>query len=260
MNIALLLSYDGTAYHGWQVQKNGISVQETLTRAVNKLLSCKTYVSGVGRTDAGVHAHRYVASFKADCPVPLARLPYALRAFLPTDIVVIAACAVPDAFDARFDCVRKEYAYDLCTVSNPFAERYAYRFPYALSVPLMQEGARHFVGTQDFAAVRAMGTPVKSTVRTIYHCEVERLAPSPICEDSLVRIRVCGDGFLYNMVRVIAGTLAYVGSGRLAPDDVLAALASRERARAGPTLPPQGLAMHRLWYDETAELSAFALN
>ena len=110
MNIALSLCYVGTEYHGWQVQKNGASVQETITHAVNKLLGCDTYLSGVGRTDAGVHARRYVANFKADCRIPLDRLPLALGAQLPEDIAIRGAVQVPDHFDARFDCTKKEYA------------------------------------------------------------------------------------------------------------------------------------------------------
>ena len=255
MNIALVLSYDGTAYHGWQVQSNGASIQGTLTDALAKLLGAPPYVSGVGRTDAGVHARRYVANFKADCPVPLARLPLALNAFLPPDIAVSAAVEVPEDFDARFQCLKKEYAYYIhpSRLRDPFLARRAYRFAYPLDLDRMRAGARHFVGKQDFAAVRAMGTPVKSTVRTVYWCEAEP------CGTELIRVRVCGDGFLYNMVRAIAGTLIYVGTGKLAPDDVRAALDAGDRAAAGPTLPPQGLFLNRLWYEERA-LQPFGLD
>lgn len=255
MNIALKLAYDGTNYHGWQIQNNGATIQQTLTEALQKLLGEKLYVSGVGRTDAGVHARRYVANFKAvHCSVPLDRLPLAVNAFLPEDIAVYAAAEVPAAFDARFDCIKKEYAYYLypSKLKEPFLSRRSYRFPYTLDIDAMQQGAQHFVGKQDFAAVRAMGTPVKSTVRTIYHCQAEPW------EDGLVRIRVCADGFLYNMVRAIAGTLTYVGTGKLHPDAVRTILDSKDRAAAGPTLPPQGLFMHRLWYD-TPALAAFDL-
>lgn len=256
MNIALILSYDGTRYHGWQVQKNGSSIQETLTDAVNKLLSCDTYVSGVGRTDAGVHARRYVANFKAGCTIPMDRLPLALNAQLPEDIAVSGAAVVPDDFDARFNCTKKEYAYYLypSKLRDPFLSGRAYRYAYPLDIERMREGAKHFVGKQDFAAVRSVGTPVKSTVRTIFHCEVEP------CEDNLIRIRVCGDGFLYNMVRAIAGTLTYVGGGKLEPDDVRAILDSCDRENAGPTLPACGLFMNRLWYEGTPELASFALD
>lgn len=256
MNIALILSYNGTNYHGWQIQKNGGSIQETLTSAVSRLLKQSVSLSGVGRTDAGVHARRYVANFRAACTIPMERLPLALNAQLPEDIAVSGAAAVPEGFDARFDCTKKEYAYYLypSRLRDPFLSGRAYRYPYALDVERMQAGARYFVGKQDFAAVRSVGTPVKSTVRTIFHCEVEP------CEDNLIRIRVCGDGFLYNMVRAISGTLVYVGSGKLAPDDVGAILRSCNRENAGPTLPACGLFLNRLWYGHTPELAPFSLD
>lgn len=268
MNIALVLSYDGTAYHGWQVQKNGASIQQTLTEAIARLLGCETSVSGVGRTDAGVHARRYVASFKAPCTIPMERLPYALNAQLPEDIAVSGAAIVPDSFDARFACTKKEYAYYLYPAKkrDPFLSGRAYRYNYPLDLARMQEGARHFVGRQDFSAVRAVGTPVKSTVRTVFHCVVEPVPHDPHAlwrgdgEGPLIRIRVCGDGFLYNMVRAIAGTLVYVGGGKLAPDDVARVLESRDRAQAGPTLPACGLFMNRLWYEDTPELQQFGLS
>ena len=214
-NIALVLSYDGTNYNGWQIQKNGPSIQESMEDAIFHLLKQKVHVSGVGRTDSGVHARRYVANFHADCTIPMDRLPYALNSFLPEDIAVSGAVEVPEDFDARFNCTKKEYAYYLfpSTLRDPFHARYAYRYNYPLDITKMQEGAQYFVGKQDFASVRSQGTPVKSTVRTIFWCEVE-----PV--DDLIRIRVCGDGFLYNMVRAIAGTLTYVGGGKLAPEQV----------------------------------------
>lgn len=256
MNIALILAYDGTNYHGWQIQKNGISIQEALTAAVFRLLGQAVSISGVGRTDAGVHARRYVANFRADCTIPMERLPLALNAQLPEDIAVSGAVEVPEDFDARFDCTKKEYAYYLypSRLRDPFLSGRAYRYPYPLEIERMQAAARYFVGKQDFAAVRSVGTPVRSTVRTIFHCEVEP------CEENLIRIRVCGDGFLYNMVRAIAGTLTYAGCGKLRPEDVRAILDSCDRENAGPTLPACGLFLNRLWYEHTPELTKFSLD
>ena len=173
-NIALVLSYDGTNFNGWQIQKNGPSIQESMEDAIFHLLKQKVHVSGVGRTDSGVHARRYVANFHADCTIPMDRLPYALNSFLPEDIAVSGAVEVPEDFDARFNCTKKEYAYYLfpSTLRDPFHARYAYRYNYPLDIEKMQEGAQYFVGKQDFASVRSQGTPVKSTVRTIFWCEV----------------------------------------------------------------------------------------
>ena len=244
-NIAVVLSYDGTHYNGWQIQKNGPSIQESMEDAIFHLLKQKVHVSGVGRTDSGVHACRYVANFHADCTIPVDRLPYALNSFLPEDIAVSGAVEVPEDFDARFNCTKKEYAYYLfpSTLRDPFHARYAYRYNYPLDIAKMQEGAQYFVGKQDFASVRSQGTPVKSTVRTIFWCEVE-----PV--DDLIRIRVCGDGFLYNMVRIIAGTLMAVGMGQMAPEDMEGILEARDRRAAGPTAPARGLTLIRMEYDD----------
>ena len=213
--VKLVVAYDGTNYCGWQLQPNGVTIEEVLNRTLTELLREPIMVIGASRTDSGVHARRYVANFHADCTIPMDRLPYALNSFLPEDIAVSGAVEVPEDFDARFNCTKKEYAYYLfpSTLRDPFHARYAYRYNYPLDITKMQEGAQYFVGKQDFASVRSQGTPVKSTVRTIFWCEVE-----PV--DDLIRIRVCGDGFLYNMVRAIAGTLTYVGGGKLAPEQV----------------------------------------
>ena len=197
-----------------------------------------------------------MASFKTErCTIPADRLPFALNSFLPPDIAVSGAVEVPEDFDARFDCTKKEYAYYIfpSTLRDPFYARYAYRYNYPLDAERMHEGAQRFVGTHDFAAVRSQGTPVKSTVRTIFWCDVDKV-------DDLIRIRVCGDGFLYNMVRAISGTLVYVGGGKLAPCEVSDVLASCDREQAGPTLPACGLFMNRLWYEHTPELDRFALD
>ncbi len=255
MNIALKMSYDGTRYHGWQVQDNGSSIQGEMENALFRLLGGKVHVSGVGRTDSGVHARQYVASFKADCTIPLDRLPLALNSFLPQDIAVTAAAEVPESFDARFNCTKKEYAYYIypSALRNPFHARYAYRYHYPLDLEKMSEAAQRFEGKQDFAAVRSQGTPVKSTVRTVFWCIAERY-------NEFIRIRVCGDGFLYNMVRAIAGTLVYAGCGKLSPDEVSAILKSGNRECAGPTLPACGLFMNRLWYENDPELASFRLD
>jgi len=255
LNIALHLSYDGTHYHGWQIQKNGVSIQETVETALAQLLGRSVHLSGAGRTDAGVHARRYAANFHADCTIPMERLPLALNRFLPSDIAVSGAVQVPENFDARFDCTRKEYVYYIfpSTIRNPFHTRYAYRYPFPLCLERMKTGAAYFVGKQDFAAVRSQGTPVKSTVRTIFWCDVKQT-------EDFIAVYICGDGFLYNMARAIAGTLVYVGSGKLQPEQVKDILLSKDREQAGPTLPACGLFMNRLWYAHTPEINGLRLH
>lgn len=262
-NIALILSYDGIKYHGWQTQTNAISIQQTLTNAINKLLKCDTYVSGVGRTDAGVHARKYVANFKAKTTIPMEKLPLALNTLLPDDITIWFATEVDESFDARFCCIKKEYAYYIYSsdINEPFLLNRAYRTTYKLDVEKMKKAASFFVGKHDFSAFRAVGTQTSSTIRNIYSCDVEELSNSNFSfgfrNQKMVKISVCGDGFLYNMVRIIAGTIMYVGNGKIEPCQILYILKSRNRSEAGPTLPPYGLYMNRLWYKE---LSDFCLD
>ncbi len=242
-NYALKLSYLGTAYHGWQRQKNGVTVQQRLEEAVEKTCSVKAHVSGCGRTDAGVHAEGYVASVRMDCSIPLDRLPFALNARLPDDIVVHAAHRVPPDFDARFSCLSKEYTYRIhnSPTRDPFLTDRAWFYPQALDVERMARAARYFVGEHDFSAVRSIGTPVRSPVREIYYLDVER-------RGELIEIFARANGFLYNMVRAIAGTLVFVGNGKLDPDAIPAILESKDREAAGPTAPACGLYMTALDY------------
>lgn len=244
MKTALVLSYLGSEYHGWQRQNNAMTIQQLVEEAWEKTCGKAVYVSGCGRTDAGVHAKYYVCSLDHVSSIPLERLPLALNARLPEAVVVRKAVLVPDEFDARFSCVNKEYTYLIhnSRVRDPFSVSRAWAYPQKLNVAAMQRAARDFVGKQDFAAVKNEGTPVKSTVRTIFYCEVEE-RPGDI-----IAIRVCADGFLYNMVRAITGTLVYVGIGKIAPDGIPAILESRDRLAAGPTAPPVGLYMTALNY------------
>ena len=241
--LALRLSYLGCAYHGCQRQKNALSIQQVLEDAIEDLTGHKTVLSGYGRTDAGVHARTYIASCTLDTSIPLVRLPGALNARLPRDVVVHSAHAVPDAFDARLSCICKEYTYDIhnAQTRDPFLINRAWFYPQSLDVSAMQRAAAHFVGKQDFAAVKSEGSPVRSTVRTIHYCQVSQ-------SGALVSVRVCADGFLYNMVRAITGTLVYCGIGKLSPDDIPAILQSGDRTQAGPTAPPDGLYLSKLQY------------
>lgn len=244
MKIALKLSYLGTAYHGWQRQNNGVTIQQRIEEAIQKTCGVKVSVSGCGRTDAGVHAEAYIASVRMDCSIPMERLPFALNARLPDDIVIHEAYIVPDDFDARFSCKCKEYTYRIHNSStrNPFMNDRAYFYPQHLDEEKMKRAARHFVGVHDFSAVRSIGTPVRSPIREIYYLEVER-------KGDMIEIRACADGFLYNMVRAIAGTLVFVGNGKIDPDDIPRILESKDREEGGPTAPACGLYMTALTYD-----------
>ena len=244
-NIALFLKYDGSAYHGWQVQKNARTVAQTLEEAAAAVVGHKVHLTGCGRTDAGVHARVYVANFRTGSAIPCERLPYALNTHLPGDIVVYDAREVHDGFNAIGSCVKKEYTYQIYNshIRDPFYVNRAWFYPKHLDEEDMRQAAAQFVGTHDFAAVRSVGTDVKSTVRTVHHFEVER-------DGELIYLRICANGFLYNMARAMTGTVVYAAEGKLAPGDIGKILEAGNRTAAGPTVPPGGLYMTQLWYDD----------
>ncbi len=247
-NIILVLTYLGTAYHGWQCQKNLSTVQSTLENAIAMVVGHKVHVTGAGRTDAGVHAKIYCANFRTESSVPADRLPYALNTHLPPDIVVTRAFDTHEGFNAIGSCVKKEYTYLIYNsrIRDPFYVDRAWFYPRHLDEAVMARAAAQFVGTHDFSAVRSVGTDVKSTVRKVYYYEVER-------EGDLIRLRVCANGFLYNMARAMAGTVVYAAEGKLRPEDIGAILESGNRTAAGPTVPAGGLYMTHLWYDDGVE-------
>ena len=242
-NIALRLSYTGTAYHGWQVQKNAISVAETLEKALSTVVCHPVKCTGAGRTDAGVHAEHYVANFRTNSRIPVDRLPFAVNTHIPEDIVVKAAYEVAEDFNAIGSCIKKEYTYRVYNsrIRNAFYVDRAYFYPKHLDEVVMADAASRFVGTHDFACVRSVGTETKTTVRTVHYFTITR-------EGDMISCRVCADGFLYNMVRAMVGTCVYASEGKLSPDDIPGLLEGRNRTDAGPTAPPQGLYMTNLWY------------
>ena len=246
-NIALQLMYNGTAYHGWQVQKNAISVAETLEGALAATVGHPVKCTGAGRTDAGVHAEVYVANFRTGSRIPVDRLPLAVNTRLPNDIVVVRAAEVPESFNAIGSCKKKEYTYRIYNsrLGNPFFVDRAWFYPRRLNEGVMARAAAQFVGTHDFRAVRSVGTETKTTVRTVYYFDVSR-------RGDLIECRVCANGFLYNMVRAMVGTIVYAAEGKLVPESIPDILASGNRTLAGPTVPPGGLYMTRLWYREEA--------
>jgi len=236
--------FDGSRYHGWQVQKSDVTVAGTLESVLSQLCEHDVKVHGCGRTDAGVHAERYCANFKTSSNIPTDRLPLAVNSLLPTDISIQSAIQVPDDFDANLSCIKKEYTYRLFNsrIRNPFYADRAYFYPQTLDIEAMKAASQHFVGTHDFAAVRSVGTETKTTVRTVFWYEIEK-------RDGLLEFRACADGFLYNMARAMVGTLLYVSEGKIKPDDLPQLLLQKDRRLTGPTVPPDGLYLTRIWYD-----------
>ncbi len=243
-NIALKLRYDGTRYHGWQVQKTEITVAETLETALGKLCAHPVKVVGCGRTDTGVHALRYCANFRTDCRIPIDRVPLAVNARLPMDIAVTDACEAPETFNAIGSCIQKEYIYRIhnSTIRDPFLEKRVCFYPSHLDFERLARAGEQFVGTHDFAAVRSVGTQTRTTVRTVKWCRAQK-------QGDLISIAVCADGFLYNMVRAIVGTMVYASYGKLDPEEIPALLEKGDRRLTGPTMPPQGLYLNRIWYE-----------
>ncbi|MBR4173608.1 MAG: tRNA pseudouridine(38-40) synthase TruA [Clostridia bacterium] len=242
-NIKITLQYDGTAYHGWQMQKNAPTVQEILGGAVERITGVKPQLVGSSRTDAGVHAKRFVCNFKTSSKIPSIRLPAALNTYLPDDIVCLLAEDEKPDFDARFSAKKKCYTYYILNSKQPdaFLRNYSWHFPYELDIEKMKTAAEAFLGKHDFIGFAASGFTVKTTVREIYSLDIEK-------KDNLIEITVTGDGFLYNMVRIIAGTLAFVGCGKLDSDSMAEIIASKDRKRAGITAPACGLFLTEVYY------------
>ena len=243
-NYKLTLCFDGTNYHGWQRQANALTIQELLEVAIKRMTKRETAVVGCSRTDAGGHARTYVCNFHSEMSVPCDKVPFALNTLLPNDITVLRCEPVSEDFHARFGTVAKEYCYqiDHAPHKNPFLRNFAYHFPYSLELDAMRRAACDIVGTHDFSAFMASGSDRKTTVRTVYSLTVEQTG-------ELYTIRILADGYLYNMVRIIAGTLLYVGNGKIVPDSVADIITSRDRKQAGITAEPQGLFLTGVYYE-----------
>ena len=246
-NIALKLKYDGTAYHGWQIQKGDITVQETLQKALSDVFGGEIKCTGCGRTDAGVHANTYCANFKAESNIPVNKIPLAVNARLPDDIAVVDAVDEEEDFNAILSCKKKEYEYIILNseLRDPFLKDRACFYPSHLDIEKMKKASEGFVGTHDFKAVRSLGTQTKTTVRTVYRCNVDK-------SGDIITVDICADGFLYNMCRAIVGTLVYASYGKIEPEDIPKLLEIGDRRLTGPTMPPQGLYLNRLWYEGKA--------
>lgn len=242
--IKLVVAYDGTHYHGWQLQPREITIEAVLNQAICTLTGEEIQVIGASRTDAGVHALGNVAVFDTDSRIPGDKFAYALNQRLPADIVIQNSEEVPENFHPRHQNCRKTYEYTILNRNFPLPEyrNTAYFYYGFLDVENMQQAAQAFVGEHDFAAFCSAGAQVQTTVRTIYSLDVFSLGER-------IQIRVQGNGFLYNMVRIIAGTLLEVGKGKIEVSQISDIIASCDRGQAGPTAPAQGLKLIEICYD-----------
>lgn len=241
----LTLAYDGTDYCGYQLQPNGPTIQGCLEEALTKVYKNEIKVKGCSRTDAGVHARMYVCSYCAPACVPPDKLPLAVRAYLPDDICVYGCELVSDAFNARYDNRGKTYCYTINTskFQDVFTRRFEWHYPKQLDTVKMREAAQYFIGKHDFSGFMSAGSNVIGTERTISRLDV-------IEDGAKIKIFIRADGYLYNMVRIIAGTLVSVGIGAISPNDMSDIIKSCDRARAGITAPPQGLMLYQVHYED----------
>lgn len=248
--IKLTVAYDGTNYCGWQIQPNGITVEEVLNRELSALTKTKVTVIGASRTDSGVHARGNVAVFDTDSPIPPDRIAYALNRRMPEDIVVIRSEEVPADWHPRYQKSVKTYEYHILNskMPDPTKRHTTYFVSYHLDIQKMREAAAYIVGEHDFASFCNIHTDVEDTVRTIYELAIEKNG-----EEWTIRIR--GNGFLYNMVRIIVGTLLRVGRGFYTPEQVKEILEAKDRKSAGVTAPPQGLMLMQIEYEKDLDKS-----
>ena len=242
-NLFLTISFDGTAYHGWQVQNNAVTVQETLQDALEQICSNRDNVVGCSRTDAGVHANMYCCNIRTQSAIPCEKLVGALNALLPRDIAALSCEEVDWNFHARYDCKSKEYIYKIWNSpnKNPFLFGYSLHHKYPLDFEMLDRQAKDFIGTHDFSSFCAAGSSVEDTVRTVMNASVER-------EGDMITFRVEADGFLYNMVRIMVGTLIDIARGKIPQNSIPQIIEARNRFAAGQTAPARGLYLNNIHY------------
>ncbi len=244
-NIKLLIMYDGTAYHGWQMQKNLITVQECVETALSKIFGEeRVIVHGCSRTDAGVHARGYVCSFNTEARIPAEKIPFALNTCLPPDIRALKARDMDMDFHAQFDAVSKIYTYSVLNAphGDAFLHNRVWHYPQKIDMEKVKYAACVLEGTHDFRTFMSQDETKRNYEKTMYSLKAEK-------EGDIITFTLHADGYLYNMVRIICGTLVFMGSGILNYKDMPDVLASLERKRAGMTAPPQGLVLERVFYE-----------
>ncbi|SEG07704.1 tRNA pseudouridine38-40 synthase [Caloramator fervidus] len=242
-NIKLVIEYDGTRYCGWQRQKNGISIQEVIEKAIEKLTKEQVELIGSSRTDAGVHARGQVANFYTNTTIPSDKICYALNSILPQDIAIIESCEVPMDFHSRYNSIGKKYSYTILNrrIASPLLRNFSAHVPQPLDFEAMVKASKYFLGEHDFSAFKSTGSSVKTSIRTIRKLDFTK-------DGDIIRFEIEANGFLYNMVRIIAGTLIEVGKGKIRAEDIPLIIKSKDRSKAGPTAPAQGLCLEKVYY------------
>ncbi|MCM1505630.1 MAG: tRNA pseudouridine(38-40) synthase TruA [Ruminococcus flavefaciens] len=244
-NLKVMTAYRGTNYHGFQIQSNALTVQEVLEKNVSKVLNEKVSITGCSRTDTGVHANQFCFNVRTESKISTLGFVRGVNGHLPDDISILSCEEVQPDFHARFDCVGKEYVYKIhCSESkNPFASDLMFHYRRKLDIDAVKKAGSYFVGTHDFASFCADCTNVSTTVRTIYSLDMENYGDTVI-------ILVKGNGFLYNMIRIIVGTLLDVSEKRISADDIPEIISAKNRLRAGRTAMAHGLYLNRVFYSE----------
>ncbi len=242
-NIKLIIEYDGKSFNGWQKQPNKLNIQGEIEKAIGEITGEEIDLIASGRTDAGVHSLGQTANFKTNSSIPIEKFPIAINSKLKKSIVVKSAEEVDERFHSRYSVKSKKYRYtiNISEYGSAIYRDMEYHFPFNLDIQKMQEGAKYFEGEHDFKAFKASGTSSKSSVRTIFKAEVK------INQDRIY-IELTGNGFLYNMVRIISGTLVDVGTGKIDPSEIKNIIESKERIKAGKTLPARGLCLVEVNY------------
>ena len=253
--ILIVVAYDGTNYCGWQIQKNGETVEGVLSREIGRFLGEDTSLIGASRTDAGVHALGNVAVFDTESRIPADKFAFALNKSLPSDIRIQASMEVPSDFHPRHTSCIKTYEYRILNrnIEDPGKRLNSYFYRGRLDADLMRRAYPYLIGEHDFRSFCSTHTSAETTVRTVYSISLLK-------EGDILRLRITGNGFLYNMVRIIAGTLIQAGAGMIKPEDMVSILRARDRSAAGPTAPARGLTLVGMEFPEYPDLITFPDN
>ena len=242
-NIKLIIEYDGTNYAGWQRQKDIITIQEKIERAIEEITGEETQITGSSRTDAGVHARGYTGNFYTNSKIVVEKFTGAINSKLPRDIVILHSFEVPYEFHSRYNSTGKLYSYAIINRREPVAvgRNYIYHHKTILDTEAMKVATQYFMGTHDFSAFKNLGSSVKTSVRTITRLDI-------IKNEDMIKIYIAADGFLYNMVRIIVGALIRVGEGKIKPNEIKNIIESKQRSKAGKSVPPGGLCLEEVFY------------